>query len=638
MGAGGDAEEGVELEAVREDEPMTDLDMSRACVESCVRFREGTLKSSHVFASVSCPILHKLEEALFCFTANTTEDASILSSKNATPVVLPFLVRFVDFDNKVFLEFHQIMTDRKFRTGKQLCTEGKLEEGLKLMKEAVDINPTKAEFRGHRAYWLQENGQFDEAKKEALTVLIKLNPSYLMAYQVYYNSCLLTGDVRGMQDAILRMKSCPGRVTKSRCKIEENEQILMILKEFCVRLTDLEKTKNFYEILKICKEALKIAPYSNEILVKKGIALFGLKRFAESVEAFKEIPSYSTSFRLLDIMSKAEYLSLKFPPAMEYNRQAIDLLNEAAPERKNLIKFRESMAAISEEIKEVLIAMQNKDWKSMQERAANTKNLINSGSYKNERLKLQMMNFEAGAFVQQKKLDEAFVLVNEVLSAWDTNYEALSILVDINITVGKYHDALTDLERLKGMKKGVDDQMVDRRILEAKTKQQEMKHATEPPTRFLNLYTMLKLPVGATDSEIRSQYRNLSRTYHPDKTRHLSEAEQNDANNRLLKIQTAYGILSDPGRRNNYDKGLAALESRNKTDSKNGLVIRLEENRKKYPKVFGLASSSEEGIPSGSSATPTTAPSPESTVTSKKRVQQEDGVISPDKVKRFKAN
>ncbi|CAG7733109.1 unnamed protein product [Allacma fusca] len=476
----------------------------------------------------------------------------------------------------------------QFQLGKDLCTEGKLQEGLKLLGEVVGMNPKKTEFRGHRAYWLQKNCQFEEAKKEALTVLIQLNPSYLLAYQVYFSSCLLTGDVRGMENAIRRMKSCPGRITKSRCKIKENEEVLMTLKNVCVRLEELERAKNFFEILNICKEALKIAPYSHVFLVKKGIALFGLKRFPESVEAFKEIPKYATSFRVLDVMSKAEYLSLKFPRAMEFNRQAIDLLNESAPERKNLIKFREFMAAISEGIIQVLIAMRNKHWKIMQDRAENTKNLVINGSYKNEPLKLQIMTFEAVAFVQQTKFDEAFVIVSEVLSAWNTSYSALSVLVHINITVGKYQDALEDLGRMKGMKEGVDDQMVDRRILEARTKLQEMKHATEPPARFLNLYSMLKLPFSATDSEIRSQYRNMSRTYHPDKTRHLSASEQNDAKNQLLKIQTAYGILSDPIRKNNYDKGVAAMEIRKTTDSKNILVIRLEECRKKYPKVFAL--------------------------------------------------
>ncbi|CAG7726440.1 unnamed protein product [Allacma fusca] len=51
--------------------------------------------------SDACPIGYELDEALFGFPANTTEDPNILSCKDATSVVFPFpKVRFVDLDRQ----------------------------------------------------------------------------------------------------------------------------------------------------------------------------------------------------------------------------------------------------------------------------------------------------------------------------------------------------------------------------------------------------------------------------------------------------------------------------------------------------------------------------------------------------------
>jgi DnaJ-class molecular chaperone len=54
----------------------------------------------------------------------------------------------------------------------------------------------------------------------------------------------------------------------------------------------------------------------------------------------------------------------------------------------------------------------------------------------------------------------------------------------------------------------------------------------------------LKLPVSATEADIKKAYRNLVVTVHPDKGGDADE---------FLKIQKAYDILKNPDERNAYD-------------------------------------------------------------------------------------
>lgn len=64
-----------------------------------------------------------------------------------------------------------------------------------------------------------------------------------------------------------------------------------------------------------------------------------------------------------------------------------------------------------------------------------------------------------------------------------------------------------------------------------------------------SLYDILGLPVTATFPEIKSAYRRLARTCHPDTL-------PNNSSDQFLRLQTAYATLSDPDQRAAYDRQL----------------------------------------------------------------------------------
>ncbi|WOH10398.1 hypothetical protein DCAR_0729867 [Daucus carota subsp. sativus] len=65
----------------------------------------------------------------------------------------------------------------------------------------------------------------------------------------------------------------------------------------------------------------------------------------------------------------------------------------------------------------------------------------------------------------------------------------------------------------------------------------------------VSLYQILGIPMGATGVEIKSAYRKLARTCHPDVAQVKSASTEE-----FIKIKAAYSTLSDPEKRADYDR------------------------------------------------------------------------------------
>lgn len=67
-------------------------------------------------------------------------------------------------------------------------------------------------------------------------------------------------------------------------------------------------------------------------------------------------------------------------------------------------------------------------------------------------------------------------------------------------------------------------------------------------------YKSLGINENASDTEIKKAYRKLSLLYHPDKQANKSDEERKEAEDKFKEINEAYQVLSDPEKRQNYDR------------------------------------------------------------------------------------
>lgn len=71
------------------------------------------------------------------------------------------------------------------------------------------------------------------------------------------------------------------------------------------------------------------------------------------------------------------------------------------------------------------------------------------------------------------------------------------------------------------------------------------------PTADQTLYQVLGVPVTVAEADIKTAYRRMARQWHPDVNKEPDAAE------RFMRIQEAYELLNNPGKRARYDAGLA---------------------------------------------------------------------------------
>ena len=64
----------------------------------------------------------------------------------------------------------------------------------------------------------------------------------------------------------------------------------------------------------------------------------------------------------------------------------------------------------------------------------------------------------------------------------------------------------------------------------------------------IDYYEVLNVSRNASDQEIKQAYRRLVRKYHPDVAEDKEKAQEE-----MIKVNEAYGILSDPDKRAYYD-------------------------------------------------------------------------------------
>ena len=72
-----------------------------------------------------------------------------------------------------------------------------------------------------------------------------------------------------------------------------------------------------------------------------------------------------------------------------------------------------------------------------------------------------------------------------------------------------------------------------------------------------NYYQLLEIAPTATADEVKRAFRQQIARYHPDKVQHLGKEFQDMAADRAAELTEAYRVLSDDGRRSEYDRARA---------------------------------------------------------------------------------
>lgn len=99
-----------------------------------------------------------------------------------------------------------------------------------------------------------------------------------------------------------------------------------------------------------------------------------------------------------------------------------------------------------------------------------------------------------------------------------------------------------------------------------------------------NYYEVLELPHSASIREIKTQFKKLSKKYHPDLNTHLAEDDKTANSDKFVTIVNAYDTLKDMKKKKNYD---LSLKSSGQLHNRNGSATR--RNQEWHNKYYGEA-------------------------------------------------
>ncbi|KAK8895810.1 hypothetical protein M9Y10_013695 [Tritrichomonas musculus] len=135
-------------------------------------------------------------------------------------------------------------------------------------------------------------------------------------------------------------------------------------------------------------------------------------------------------------------------------------------------------------------------------------------------------------------------VLDDMIKANPSNLDLILERGDIHLELGDYDAAIFDYNSVQSQNPQ------NRRAVEGMQKAHEMKKAAT----HVDHYKILNVSKTATSVEIKAAYRKMVIKWHPD--RYSDKEAKKEAEAMMVKINTAYEILSDPKRRNLYDQGI----------------------------------------------------------------------------------
>jgi tetratricopeptide (TPR) repeat protein len=142
----------------------------------------------------------------------------------------------------------------------------------------------------------------------------------------------------------------------------------------------------------------------------------------------------------------------------------------------------------------------------------------------------------------ENQTDDSIEFLNKAIEIDQENTEFILFRANILLKNKDYDAAIFDYTRLQRLKPH--DSTISRALQKA---QEEKKQAQR-----VDYYAILNVSKGCSQTAIKDSYRKLARKWHPDQ---YPKDKRKDAEVMMKKINTAYEVLSDPGKRKYYDNG-----------------------------------------------------------------------------------
>eukprot|EP01133_Synstelium_polycarpum_P007552 gene7552-8834_t len=402
---------------------------------------------------------------------------------------------------------HEALKNR----GNEYFKQRMYSDAIRSFTEAIDASEGKiASYYGNRAaanMAIGTKGALRDAISDSEKA-VEIDRTFIKGYTRQAKSYTLLGKIDQAQSAVvngLAVDPCNTELFTEKNNIESLKRLMQTAQD--------NAENNIAQALRQIEQVLDQAKYHIPSNVLKAKLLI-------------ETKAYSKASNLMSLPSAAQHFqnALSYDPDYSPARIALKRLKSLeAKKKEGNDAFSAKNYTLAHELFTQALEIDPKF------------NLLNAQLYSNR----------AAASVQLNKVSEAIQDCTQAVEL-DANYtKAYTRRAQCYLKQEMFEDAVRDYEKAKTIDPTNED--IQRSLKEAKI---ELKKSLKK-----DYYKILGVAKDANDTEIKKAYRKLALQYHPDKNSTMPDEEKAHAEKMFKDIGEAYGILSDPKKKQRYDMG-----------------------------------------------------------------------------------
>eukprot|EP00928_Gymnodinium_smaydae_P001189 TRINITY_DN10441_c0_g1_i1.p1 TRINITY_DN10441_c0_g1~~TRINITY_DN10441_c0_g1_i1.p1 ORF type:complete len:750 (-),score=179.55 TRINITY_DN10441_c0_g1_i1:98-2281(-) len=287
---------------------------------------------------------------------------------------------------------------------------------------------------------------------------------------------------------------------------------------------------------------------NSALMLKMGRCYLEMRNYPRAINATQQV-LMSNPQNVDALVLRAEALcrnngvpvdSKQWPEALEQGQRLLKQALSYDPDHSEAQALRKRLRNLCNAAGEIREAMGSREFE-------NARNLLDgmiTNASDNAILLSRLHNERAKASVRLKDWKSVIKDVGQAIYRDHEFVQPYFYRVQAFQALERHEDAVRELESLFNWHR---EQNVYEKLQEAKFLLRKSKRA--------DYYALMNVPSVASGLEIKKAYREKASEWHPDKKSHLDEAARKHAEEMFKRIGEAYEVLTDPVKKELYDKG-----------------------------------------------------------------------------------